>query len=60
MNPYDVEAQAVALYRALTLGEAERRRRLEAIREHVREHDVNAWIERQLAVLDAIGASARR
>ncbi|TML73933.1 MAG: trehalose-6-phosphate synthase [Actinobacteria bacterium] len=60
VNPYDVEAQAVALYRALTLGEAERRRRLEAIREHVREHDVNAWIERQLAVLDAIGASARR
>jgi trehalose 6-phosphate synthase len=60
VNPYDVEAQAIALHRALTLDEAERRRRLAAIRAHVREHDVNAWIELQLGALDGVGAAARR
>src|SRR3954468_5322239 len=60
VNPYDVAGQADAMYRALTLDVAERRRRLEAIRAHVREHDVNAWIELQLAAVDTLGASARR
>jgi trehalose 6-phosphate synthase len=60
VNPYDVAGQADAMYRALTLDVVERRRRLEAIRAHVREHDVNAWIELQLAAVDRLGASARR
>ena len=41
-----------ALHQALTMPAAERRERLEAIRAHVREHDVAAWIEAQLADLD--------
>jgi len=34
----------------------ERRERLEAIRSHVREHDVAGWIEAQLADLDRVSA----
>jgi trehalose 6-phosphate synthase len=60
VNPYDVDAQADALYRALTRDQLERRRRLDSIRAHVREHDVTAWIELQLAALDGVAPSARR
>jgi trehalose 6-phosphate synthase len=52
VNPFDVAAQAQALHEALTMPAAERRERLEAIRAHVREHDVAEWIEAQLADLD--------
>jgi trehalose-6-phosphate synthase len=34
----------------------ERRRRLEAIRAHVREHDLAVWIAAQLADLDRVAA----
>jgi trehalose 6-phosphate synthase len=60
VNPFDVEAQAVAIHEALELDREERRRRLDAIRAHVREHDVTAWLELQLAALDAIAAPVRR
>ena len=59
VNPFDVEGQAEAIHRALELDEDERRRRLDAICAHVRDHDVTAWIERQLAALDGVGAAAR-
>ena len=51
VNPFDVSGQADALYSALTMDAGERRRRLEAIRAHVRDHDVTAWGEAQLADL---------
>ena len=38
----------------------ERGRRAAAIRAHVREHDLAAWIEAQLADLDGVAASTRR
>jgi trehalose-6-phosphate synthase len=38
--------------------EDERRRRIESIRAHVREHDLAAWIEAQLEDLDRSGAPA--
>jgi trehalose 6-phosphate synthase len=60
VNPFDVEGQAAALHEALTLDAGERRRRLEAIRAHVREHDVNAWLDLQLAALDRVDSAARR
>jgi trehalose 6-phosphate synthase len=60
VNPFDVEGQADALHEALSLSEAERRRRLEAIRSHVREHDVGHWIDVELAALDRVAATARR
>ena len=52
VNPFDVAGQAEAIHTALTMGEAERSARLEAIMAHVREHDVAEWIEAQLADLD--------
>ena len=57
VNPLDVSGQAEALHEALTLGPAERRTRAEAIREHVRAHDIREWIEAQLADLDAVRSS---
>ncbi|HEY2542029.1 MAG TPA: trehalose-6-phosphate synthase, partial [Gaiellaceae bacterium] len=54
VNPFDVAGQADALYTALTMDTAERRRRLEGIRAHVREHDVGAWGDAQLADLDRV------
>ena len=54
VNPIDVSGQADALYAALTLDPAERRRRSEAIREHVRRHDIREWVDAQLADLDAV------
>ena len=58
VNPFDVAGQAEALSRALAMPEAKRRQRLEAIRAHVREHDVAAWIEGQLADLDRCSGRA--
>jgi trehalose 6-phosphate synthase len=60
VNPFDVEGQAEALGAALALPAEERRRRLAAIRAHVREHDVNAWLDLQLTALDRIATTARR
>lgn len=53
-NPFDVSGQADALYAALTMDAGERHRRLEAIRAHVREHDVVEWGTAQLADLDRV------
>jgi trehalose 6-phosphate synthase len=52
VNPFDVFGQADAIHAALELGEEERRRRLEGIREHVRAHDLGAWIAALLAEFD--------
>jgi trehalose 6-phosphate synthase len=60
VNPFDVAGQAEALYAALSLPAEERRVRLEAIRAHVREHDVEAWIGAQLADLDRIALGVGR
>ncbi len=61
VNPFDVAGQADAIHQALKLPAEERRRRIEGIRAHVREHDLGMWIEAQLADLDrARGTRARR
>jgi len=57
VNPIDVSGQADALYAALTLEPAERRRRADAIREQVRTHDIRQWVDAQLADLDAVRSS---
>jgi trehalose 6-phosphate synthase len=54
VNPLDIVGQAEALHAALTLEPAERRRRADAIRAHVRAHDIREWIDAQLADLDAV------
>ena len=58
VNPFDIVGQAEALYEALTMAPGERRRRAEAIRAHVREHDLAAWIEAQLEDLDRVGVAS--
>jgi trehalose 6-phosphate synthase len=60
VNPFDVSGQAEALYAALTMESAERRRRIEAIRAHVRNHDLAAWIADQLEQLDLSRPGRRR
>lgn len=57
VNPLDVSGQAEALFAALTLDAAERRRRADGIRAHVCEHDVRGWVDAQLADLDAVRSS---
>src|SRR5262249_54837642 len=59
VNPLDLVGQADAMYEALTMASEERRRRADAIREHVRSHGVREWIEAQLADLDAAAARVR-
>ncbi|HEY2326252.1 MAG TPA: trehalose-6-phosphate synthase [Gaiellaceae bacterium] len=51
VNPFDVQGQADALHEALTLAPEERARRARAIAGHVRTHDINEWVEAQLADL---------
>ena len=53
VNPFDVSGQADAIHRALELTRGEREARLEAIRAHVRLHDLAAWIELQLEDVDS-------
>jgi len=60
VNPFDVEGQADAIHDALVMDAGERRRRLDAIRAHVHEHDAGAWIDLLLAALDRVAAPARR
>jgi trehalose 6-phosphate synthase len=56
VDPFDVIAQAEALHAALTLPEEERRVRAEALRAHVRRHDLVEWLDLQLADLDRVSA----
>jgi trehalose 6-phosphate synthase len=58
VNPFDVEGQAEAIERALSMDAGERRARLEAIRAHVREHDLNRWTDTLFAALDRMVAPA--
>jgi trehalose 6-phosphate synthase len=60
VNPFDVEGQAEAIEIALAMDAGERRGRLDAIRAHVREHDLNRWTDTLLAALDRVAAPARR
>jgi trehalose 6-phosphate synthase len=58
VNPFDVAGQAEAIHEALVMSEPQRRQRIESIREHVREHDLAAWINAQLYDLDRLAAGA--
>ncbi len=57
VDPFDIDGQAEALYTALSLPEADRRTRAEALRAHVREHDLVEWLDLQLADLDRVSAA---
>jgi trehalose 6-phosphate synthase len=59
VNPFDLRGQADAIHEALTMPPEERRRRLAAMRAHLREHDLDGWLAAQLADLDRVAAGAR-
>jgi trehalose 6-phosphate synthase len=59
VNPFDVAGQADALLRALTMDEAERARRAEAISDHVRANDVAAWLEALVADVEHVSRNVR-
>jgi trehalose 6-phosphate synthase len=59
VNPFDVEGQAEAIHAALTMSAEERRARLDAIRAHVRGHDVAEWLSAQLVDLDGLVPAGR-
>jgi trehalose 6-phosphate synthase len=65
VDPLDVEGQAAALERAIELPLDERRAWLDALRRHVRTHDLDAWAGKELDELDrrapgrAAGATMR-
>lgn len=53
VNPFDIDEQADALYRALTMPEDERRRRAEALREAVKSNTIEHWVEAQMKDITA-------
>jgi trehalose 6-phosphate synthase/phosphatase len=59
VNPFDVDAVAEALHRALLMPEDERRARMSALRDRVRTNDVHAWVRRFLGEADTAARRAR-
>jgi trehalose 6-phosphate synthase len=60
VSPFDVAGQAAAIHEALEMPQEERHERIEAIRAHVRTHDLEAWIGAQLADIDRARSRQRR
>lgn len=54
VNPFDIEAQAQALYEALTMPHTERRARADAIREVISENDITRWLQAQVADIELL------
>jgi trehalose 6-phosphate synthase len=54
VDPFDVDAQSIALERALELPAEQRVAWAEAIERHVREHDLERWATEQLEDLDRV------
>ncbi len=53
VNPFDIEEQADAIHRALTMGAEERRERADCLREIVNASDPGTWIDHQIADIEA-------
>jgi trehalose 6-phosphate synthase len=51
INPFAIDETAAALHHALTMPAAERTRRMQRMREHVREHNVYRWAGKILSTL---------
>ena len=57
INPFDIRDQADAIYEALMMESGERKRRIEAIRAQILEHDLESWVESLLADIDGVSSS---
>lgn len=60
VNAFDVEAMADAIEEALEMGEDERRKRMRALREGVKSHDVHWWTSSFLNRLQALPSVSER
>ncbi|MCY1016631.1 bifunctional alpha,alpha-trehalose-phosphate synthase (UDP-forming)/trehalose-phosphatase [Pyxidicoccus sp. MSG2] len=60
VNAFDVEAMADTIEEALELGEDERRKRMRALREGVKSHDVHWWTGSFLNRLQSLPSMAER
>jgi trehalose-6-phosphate synthase len=58
-NPYDIDGVAATIERALALTDEDRSERLARMAERVHEHDVHAWVERELGAIDAAAHAFR-
>lgn len=61
VNPYDVEGVADTIYRIFKMLKEERRTRMRALRETIREYDIFRWVDSFLraALLESIGEYPR-
>jgi trehalose 6-phosphate synthase len=59
VNPFDVQEQADAIYRALTMSQEEREWRAEGLKRIVTARDPGDWIDDQLTDIDAKRAGSR-
>ena len=59
VNPYNIDATAEALHRALVMEESERRSRLAALRWRERRHNVHAWVSEFLGAASATRTGMR-
>jgi trehalose 6-phosphate synthase len=54
INPYDTETFADEIFRALTMPDAERQKRMTALQKRVHEHATEQWLESMLKVIAAL------
>ncbi len=59
-NPFDVEGLAGAIELALELEEDDRRYRIARLAQRIDRHDVFAWLEKEVGVLEALAERPRR
>ncbi len=59
VNPFDIDAVADALHRALAMSEDERRARMSALRDRVRGNDVHGWVSRFVAAAEGAADRSR-
>lgn len=59
VNPFDIDAVADAVHRALAMPEDERRARMSSLRDRIRAHDVHAWVRGFLEASEAASQRAR-
>jgi trehalose 6-phosphate synthase len=59
VNPFDVQEQADAIHRALTMSPEERSWRAQGLKEVIRSRDPGQWVDEQLADIDAKRAGSR-
>jgi trehalose 6-phosphate synthase len=53
VNPFDIQEQADAIHRALTMDPAQKRRWAEALREIIFSHNPGDWVDHQLRDIEA-------